>query len=45
MDTKKMILGVYDNPDKIYAATKKLINSGYSIEMFILPLPFTASID
>jgi len=32
MDTKKMILGVYDNPDKIYAATKKLINSGYSIE-------------
>jgi hypothetical protein len=32
METKKMILGVYDNPDKTYAATKKLLNSGYSVE-------------
>lgn len=32
METKKMILGVYDNPDKTYAATKKLIKNGYSVE-------------
>ena len=32
METKKMILGVYDNPDKTYAATKNLLNSGYSVE-------------
>lgn len=29
--TKKLILGVYTDPDKTYAATKKLIKSGYSV--------------
>jgi hypothetical protein len=32
METNKMILGVYDNPDKVYAATKKLIHNGFSVE-------------
>ncbi|MDP3929779.1 MAG: DUF3341 domain-containing protein [Bacteroidota bacterium] len=29
--SKKLILGVYDSPDKTYAATKKLISNGYSV--------------
>lgn len=29
--TKKLILGVYDHPDKTYAVTKKLVKSGYSV--------------
>ncbi|OYU95702.1 MAG: quinol:cytochrome C oxidoreductase [Bacteroidetes bacterium B1(2017)] len=29
--SKKLILGVYDNPDKTYDVTKKLISSGYSV--------------
>ena len=30
--TKQLILGVYDNPDKVYSTTKKLIKGGYKIE-------------
>jgi hypothetical protein len=29
--SKNLILGVYDNPDKTYSVTKKLISSGYSV--------------
>lgn len=29
--SKKLVLGVYDNPDKTYSVTKKLISSGYSV--------------
>jgi hypothetical protein len=29
--SKKLILGVYDSPDKTYAATKKLISNGYNV--------------
>jgi hypothetical protein len=29
---KQLILGVYDNPDKTYSITKKLIKNGYKIE-------------
>lgn len=29
--SKKLILGVYDNPDKTYDVTKKLISNGYSV--------------
>jgi hypothetical protein len=29
--SKKLVLGVYDNPDKTYAVTKKLISNGYSV--------------
>jgi len=32
MQTNKYILGVYDNPDKIYSTTKKLINKGYKVD-------------
>lgn len=31
METNKMILGVYDDPDQIYSATKKLVKNGYSV--------------
>lgn len=29
--SKKLILGVYDNPDKTYATTKKLVAQGYKV--------------
>jgi hypothetical protein len=29
--SKKLVLGVYDNPDKTYSVTKKLISSGFSV--------------
>jgi Protein of unknown function (DUF3341) len=29
--SKKLVLGVYDNPDKTYSVTKKLISKGFSV--------------
>ena len=29
--SKKLVLGVYDNPDKTYSVTKKLISNGFSV--------------
>ena len=31
MDTNKVILGIYEDPDHIYDATKKLIHDGYRV--------------
>jgi hypothetical protein len=31
MDNSKMLLGIYDNPDKVYSVTKKLMDSGYDV--------------
>lgn len=31
METNKMILGVYNDPDQTYSATKKLIKGGYKV--------------
>ena len=31
MDTNKVILGIYNDPDHIYDTTKKLIHDGYRV--------------
>jgi hypothetical protein len=31
MDNSKLMLGIYDNPDKVYSVTQKLMDSGYDV--------------
>ena len=37
MDSNKLLLGVYDNPDTVLEATENLIKSGYDIKDVYTP--------